>query len=290
MKTSQWNSSLRQWAILGILTWATLGAAAQEDAKRDSLRTATGMEDMQARPAERTAGTDLTVTADSPLPGAMASETDTMARLSLTSVPLLIPYYMNPSPLLRGDYSTGGIMGAWRHGTLYGAGSQETLPGIGRMNTASVAYMHRLGERWSLHAGVNALKANMPFATGQAVGLSGGLTYQATERLAFNVFGSYYQGRTYGGASHGYGGSVTMGLTDRFSLEAGIQRRYNPLRGTWETVPIAVPSYRFDKFSLGIDVGGILYELLHKVVIDRGGHPGNPTLAPAAAFEGAGRR
>lgn len=258
--------------------------AAQEDVKRinrDSVRVETGTQgEVSVSPLP------LDEISKVPLPQPTAA--DSLFRLSLDK-PLVPPYYMNPSPMFRGDYSTGGVLGEFRHGILYGTGGQTTLPGIGQMNEASLGYMHRFNSQWSFQVGVDALKMNMPFAVGQSFGTSGTLMYRPSDRIAFKVFGSYYRGQTYGMESHSYGGSVTVGMSDRFSVEMGVQRRYNPLRGGWETVPIVTPCYKFNKFDLGIDVGGILYEILHKVVIDKDRKMGNPTIGAPSHFQMQGR-
>lgn len=205
---------------------------------------------------------------------------DSLLHLSIEK-PLVAPYYTNPSPLFKGDYNTSGLLKAYTNGAFYGSGRQTTIPGIGQMNEASLGYIHRFNSQWSLQMDANALKMNMPYAVGGAFGISSALIYRPSERIAFKVFGSYQRGQTYGMESHNYGATIKMGITDRFSMEMGVQRYYNPLRGCWETVPVAVPSYKFNKFELGIDVGGILYEILHKVVIGKDGmNMGNPTLAP----------
>ena len=42
--------------------------------------------------------------------------------------------------------------------------------------------------------------------------------------------------------------------------------------------------------NLGIDVGGLIYEILHKVVIDKDrSKMGNPTLGPPSHFQMQGR-
>lgn len=38
---------------------------------------------------------------------------------------------------------------------------------------------------------------------------------------------------------------------------------YNPEKG-WDVVPIVIPRYKFKKFDIGIDVGGLLYETIRK--------------------------
>jgi len=201
------------------------------------------------------------------------------------SRPLVLPYFTNPSPLFLGDYSTSGVLFPFRYGAIVGAGSQTTLPGIGRLNEASLGLVHSLGDRWTLQLGLQARKFSFPYAVGQHFATSGMLQYQAADRLAFRVFGSYTAGPSYGFSTRSYGGSMLLQLSDRFSLEAGVQRQYNPLRGGWETVPMLVPTYKFNKFELGLDVGGLLYQLLHEVVIDNDRmRMGNPTIGPPTTF------
>ena len=53
--------------------------------------------------------------------------------------PFYIPlYYINPTPMFYGDYSTSGHI--FSH--FYGSGSQTTLLGIGRINEASIMFHH----------------------------------------------------------------------------------------------------------------------------------------------------
>lgn len=255
---------------------------AQEDVKRvaaDSVRT---------EEVGKTSSLSVLVDEEVPLPdkAELSSSTgklpasDSLWHLSLEK-PIALPYYINPSPLLRGDYVAGGVLGAWKNGTLYASGRQTTLPGIGITNQASLEYVYRFNSHWSMQLGVDALKMNIPFAVGQSLGTSGALMYRLSDRVALKVFGAYYSGPSYGMRSAGYGGSLTVGMSERFSMEVGVRRLYNPLRGGWETVPIATPCYKFNKFDLGIDLGGLLYEILHKVVIDKDRMKmGNPTIGP----------
>lgn len=197
---------------------------------------------------------------------------------------LLLPYYTNPSPLFKGDYNTGGLMFAHRHGILMGSGSQTTLPGIGRSNDASLAYIHSFNPQWTLTVGVDANKMHMNHFTGQSFGTSATLSYQATDRLTFNVFGGYNSGYVPGRQSYRYGGTIGFGMTEHFGMEMGVQRYYNPLRGGWETVPIAIPYYKFNNGAkMGLDVGGLIYQIFRnasfKGSVKSGARP-NPTIAP----------
>ncbi|WP_418698936.1 hypothetical protein [Bacteroides sp.] len=193
--------------------------------------------------------------------------------------PLYLPYHTNPSLLFRGDYNTSGVVGQFSHGTLFGSGGQTSVPGIGRFNDASLMYQHALNRQLSFQLGMNAMKINMIHATGQAFSASGALLYRPSERIAFKVFGSYAIGNTYGMDTHRYGATMSLDMSSRFGVEIGVQRYYDSMRGRWETVPIVIPYYNFDKFKLGLDVGGLLYEIFRDAVYgDR--WRGGPTIAP----------
>ena len=190
------------------------------------------------------------------------------------------PYYTNPSPMFRGDYSTGGLMTRLGKGYLMGAGSQTSLPGIGRLNEASVGYGHKLSDRLDFQIQMNAMKMNMSHLSRQMFNTSGMLKYQVSDRLAFRAFGSYVMGNSYGMATNRYGATMVLDMTDRFGMEVGVQRYYDSMRGGWQTVPVAIPYYKFDKFTLGLDVGGILYEILRTAVFDSKRRSDGPTILP----------
>jgi UDP-N-acetylmuramoylalanine--D-glutamate ligase len=126
-------------------------------------------------------------------------------------------------------------------------------------------------------AGVDAVKYNFPNSVGQSLGVSGIVTYRPADRLHINVFGSYSPDNRYSFNRSAFGVTVGYDFTDRFGMEVGAQRYYDPQRG-WQTVPIVTPYYKFNKFDLGIDVGGILYEVLRSVMIDKRG--GSPVIMP----------
>ena len=193
---------------------------------------------------------------------------------------IYLPYQTNPSPIFRGDYHTDGIMKQFRHGTLIGSGGQTSLPGIGRINDASLGYQHAFNSKLALQVNVNAMKINMAHSTGQAFNTSGILSYHPSDQVTFKFFGSYDIGNSYGMSTHRYGATMSVDMSERFNMEVGVQRYYNAIRGRWETVPVVIPSYRFKKFELGFDVGGLLYEILREVVFDNRGSSG-PTIGPS---------
>ena len=159
---------------------------------------------------------------------------------------LRLPYQTNPSLLFRGDYSTSGVLRQFPHGMLFGSGGQTSVPGIGRFNNASLGYQHAFNQRLTLQLGVDAMKINMIHSTGQAFSTSGALRYQASDRVAFKVFGSYAIGNTYGMDTHRYGATMSLDMSERFGMEVGVQRYYDAYRGRWETVPVVITYYNFD--------------------------------------------
>lgn len=196
-----------------------------------------------------------------------------------TKSELHLPYYTNPSPLFKGDYTTNGVMRQFSHGVLSSSGRQTTIPGIGRFNDASIGYRHAFNEKLMMELGVNAMKINMDHITGQTFNASGAFLYRPSERVTFKVFGSYDIGNTYGMGTKHYGASIAFDVSDRFGMEVGVQRYYDARRGRWETVPMVIPYYHFNKFTLGLDVGGILHEILRNVIFDKKPR-NNPTIAP----------
>ena len=194
----------------------------------------------------------------------------------------VIPYHTNPSPLFKGDFHTDGLLLPHRYGALFASGSQTSVPGIGRFNEASLIYQHRLNDKLSFQLSMDAMKINMSHLSGQAFSASGMMLYQATDKLGFRVFGLYAPGNTFGMKTHSYGGTLIWQVNDHFGLEMGAQRYYDSMRGGWQTVPVVIPSYRFDHFKLELDVGGLLYEILRSVLYDakKDYDPRGATIAP----------
>lgn len=272
-------------ALLPHDVWAQAGA---EDAPRDTLRLDMGNGELPYVPPVNTpkiVAPDLMelVKAAPDLPSqqrfSVSEVPEPTPRFSLDAMPV-IPYYTHPSPLYRGDYSTGGVMTRLGKGYLMGAGSQTSLPGIGRLNEASIGYGHKLSDRLDFQIQMNAMKMTMSHLSRQMFNTSGMLKYQVSDRLAFRAFGSYVMGNSYGMGTNSYGATMVIDMTDRFGMEVGVQRYYDSMRGGWQTVPVAIPYYKFDKFTLGLDVGGILYEILRTAVFDSKRRSDGPTILP----------
>ena len=179
------------------------------------------------------------------------------------------------NPMFMGDYSSGELL----FDNIYAAGSQESIPGIGRVNRASFVYFTPLGEHFDFQAGVNAAVYNINRA-GNAFGVSGMLTYHPNDVLSFSMFGSYADKTPFGFTDRRYGGTMGYKVNDKFRLEMGVQRVYNPMKRKWETVPIFIPSYKIGSVELGLDFGALIYEILQQTVFDKPRKHNNMIIPP----------
>lgn len=258
--------------LFGLLLFIPQMLFAQEDSTRiarDSMWTGSGMGEFLLSPVE-------SISFELPSNELLSKEHPLFPRKYPVAMPdfslkesLRLPYQLNPSLLFRGDYRTGGIMKQFSHGALFGSGGQTSLPGIGRINDATLGYQHAFSRKLMFQLGLDVMKINMIHSTGQAFSTSGALLYSPSERVTFKVFGSYAIGNTYGMDTHSYGATMSLDMSERFGMEMGVQRYYDSMRGHWETVPVVIPYYNFDKFKLGLDIGGILFDILRNVVYNR---------------------
>ena len=189
--------------------------------------------------------------------------------------PLRQPVIKDCNPMFLGDYCSGGLL----FNNVYASGSQESIPGIGRINRASFVYFTPLGEHLDFQAGVNAAAYNIN-RVGSAFGVSGMLTYHPDDVISFSVFGSYAGNTPFGLTDRRYGGTMGYRVNDRFRLEMGVQRVYDPMKRRWETVPIFIPSYKIGSVELGLDFGALIYEILQQTVFDKHRKQNNMIIPP----------
>lgn len=248
-----------------------LQAQQMERLSADTLRTISSnreqlpTDSLHALPAS-TLPTNVETTA-APLVRKPLQADSILFRLPPTMYPV-IPYYINPSPMFRGDYYTEGLLLSTSYGILSASGRQTSLPGIGRLNEAGVGYQWAFAPRWMLQLNADVMKVNMMHAVGEAFSLSGSLSYRLSDRLSLNAFGAYAPGNTFGMFTHRYGGSLSYDVTNRFGMEVGVQRYYNMMQG-WQTVPVVMPTYNFGKCKVGLDVGGLVLDVLQHIVYDK---------------------
>ena len=226
---------------LGVLLLGVQTASGQEDStrvRRDSLRVGAGTPQLPVKSGISGVGVEEYRLE----PSLEAGREVPVFRPVRRDPDLRLPYQENPSLRFKGDFRTEGSLWRWRTGQIYGTGSQTSLPGIGLRNEAAFSFEQELNDRLSLQATVDAVRMNMAyFNRRQSLGLSGALVYRAQDHLWFTAFGSARTGDFLNMQSYSYGGTMGFDITERFSLELGVQRFYNDLTGRWETLPVVMP-------------------------------------------------
>lgn len=203
-----------------------------------------------------------------------------MPHIILPRYPAGLPYYTDPSAMFWGDYLTHGRLFRYRYGLVSGFGRQYTLPGIGRINESGIRMYHELNDRLILLGNLTATQLNMEFFHGHALTLDAALHYQLNDQMTLKLFGSYDTGNPYDLYGRQFGGTLDWQMTNRFGIEGGVRRNYDPLTGRWQTLPVVMPYYNFDHFQMKLDVGPILFQILEGVIQkNRSSHRG-PTIAP----------
>jgi hypothetical protein len=176
----------------------------------------------------------------------------------------------------------------WGSGSLTAAGQTAVMPGMMAMDGGEIILRQRMG-----HLTLDAYGAANHYGYFRGLdtqwGVGGSLTYQVNDNLSLTAFGAYYtstgimQPAIMGYVNYPvYGGYANYRFNkSRFGVKVGAQSYYDPLRKAWETQPIAMPYYHFNGGDVGIDVGGILFQLLQDHNMKK--NPGNPTIAPMKA-------
>jgi hypothetical protein len=182
----------------------------------------------------------------------------------------------------------------WDTGAIYAIGATENLPGMMGMESGAIVVDQQFENFLvSVYGGIDKIGYFRGLATSYNFG--GSLTYDFTEQLGLTVFGQYYHTsapnyRTVTPAMMGYIGTPAFGgyfnlrsNNGHWGVKLGAQSYQTLGPGNhWRTQPIVMPYYKLNNGAeLGVDVGGILYNLLRSVKTESNwGQPGNPTIAP----------
>ena len=174
---------------------------------------------------------------------------------------------------------------SWGTGGIHAAGSRENLPGLMGIESGSLNFRQQLGnltltlfgsaEKYGYYRGLSTI-----------YGFGGSLSYALSDNVGVTLFGSYY---TSAGikqpAMAGYvsapvfGGYVDWRIHPHWGVKVGAQSYRSVFNGRWEAQPIAMPYYRTSGGAeIGVDLGGILYQVIHQASGKQWGNPGNPSI------------
>ena len=164
------------------------------------------------------------------------------------------------------------IIHAWDDGAILGSSSFNTFPGMGNIAYGSFSLTQDFG-RFNFTGSITGSKFHLDNNLYNDFNFSGRLSYRLTDRLSFNVFGNYSTGNIYHSmaampflTSTGYGGSVSIVVSDKFNLEVGANRYYDPFSKKWITRPVLVPTIDINGTKIGVDVGGLIYDIIQSIV------------------------
>lgn len=181
-----------------------------------------------------------------------------------------------------------GRIAAWRSGMITGDVGATSFPGMCAIESGRISAIQQFG-RLTVTAYAEAIHYGFYRGMNRSAGFGGSLSYQLNERVGLTVFGQYYTkpgAMPFGMAEYtsmpSFGGYVDYRISDHWGVKAGAQTMRSYVTNQWETRPMLIPYYRVGKGAeLGIDVGGILYEVLKN---NHGGGakwgPRNPTIGP----------
>ena len=171
----------------------------------------------------------------------------------------------------------------WGTGSLYASGATTSMPGAMGIESGALNFRQNFGSL-SLHLYGGASKYGYFRGLDTRWGFGGDATYRFNDQLTLTVFGGY---STSGGLPQpalagsydtpSIGAFLDYRFARKWGIRMGVQSERSMLTGRWETRPMIEPYFMLGGQPIGIDVGGILYELLRSKS-DWG--PRNPTIGP----------
>lgn len=190
------------------------------------------------------------------------------------------------------EYVTPGQAGvmAWPGGGLYAAGTMMELPGLMGLERGSLNLAQTFGPV-SLTAYAAAHRIGYFGGVQTAYGFGGSIDWRIGDRWRITAFGQYVRpmhplGPAMAGMmpTSNFGGYVSYDLSDRWGVSVGAQVTRSLVTNQWEAQPIVMPYYKVNKdVSIGIDVGGILYEVVKYYIDRRDARHHGPVMAPPKA-------
>lgn len=205
------------------------------------------------------------------------------------------PEYMRDVSRLATDWHvhgvyvpTAGVAGiaSWQGGGLSANGGSMSMPGMMGVESGGLSLTQDFG-RFTLMGGVTATKYGYFRGLQTDYSFHGSLGYRISDRWSVTVFGAYSTGLSpLTPAMAGYmnapafGGYVSYDINEHWGVSVGAQTTRSLVSNRWEAQPIVRPYYKVNKnVSIGVDVGGIMYNLI-KDYVEGKHHRGSPVIGP----------
>lgn len=180
-----------------------------------------------------------------------------------------------------------GRIAMWYNGGVFGAIAVNEMPGMMGIESGSITLVQQLG-RFTFTTHADAVKYGYFNGLTTSYGIGGSLSYRINDRLSVTMFGNYYTPTgNVNPAMAGYislpsfGGYVDYRFSERWGVKVGAQSYRTSDTGRWHTQPMVIPYYRLsEKAEIGVDVGGILYNIIRSSRGKSFQNMGNPTIPP----------
>lgn len=166
--------------------------------------------------------------------------------------------------------------------------SMESMPGLMGIESVTASTTFNIG-RLTFQPQAHAIKYGYLRGLQTSYGIGATIDYQINDRLSVTAFGTYFTPVTAPSpAVAGFmqtsriGGYATWRMSERWSLSAGAQAVYSPYCiNKWQAVPVLVPTYHVNsKVALGVDVGGILYNIAESIIENQRSNSGPAPIGP----------
>lgn len=175
----------------------------------------------------------------------------------------------------------------WKGASITVDGASASMPGLMGIESGRLTFNQDFG-RFSFSAWGNVDKFGYFRGLQTSWGFGGQLSYRFNERLSMTVFGSYsspLNPHTVAMAPYisapNFGGYVTYDINDHWGVHVGAQATRSLVTNRWEAQPIVMPYYKINgQAAIGVDVGGILYNVLKDYSSRKNSQYGNPTIGP----------
>lgn len=179
------------------------------------------------------------------------------------------------------------VIAAWDNGAISANGSTAHMPGLMGIERGNMNFGLTIG-RMTYNIYGEAIKYGYFNGLQTSYGFGADATYHFSDKLSITLFASYYSplrrmphAATAYISTSNFGGYFDYSFSNRFGVQVGAQSYRSSLTHRWETQPIVKPYYKISsKASIGVDVGGIIYQLLKSNVGNNSWGPKNPTIGP----------
>lgn len=178
---------------------------------------------------------------------------------------------------------------SWGSGVVYASGSASEYLGLSAIESGRIGVTQSFG-RFTLDMYGEAMKYGFYRHLAKSWGFGASLSYNMSDQVSVTLFGSYY---TKPGYFHGspalpayvgvpnLGGYFDFSLGGRWGVQVGAQTYRSLTTGQWDAQPIVRPYYRLNgNTEIGVDVGGIIYNILKSNKSSHLGGRVNPTVGP----------